>query len=517
MKKLLSATLALTIGAGMVFGLAACGKKSNKDKEIAQKAITNLKDLYETDTPKEEPRDYKVVGVTPVSGVFYDVDWSVSDNVSAYATISEIDEEDNMVTISVSRQTVDIEYTLTASVTVGKETASYGFKKILPAKQTASDRQTTQKSISFKNADARTQQTTEIQVWEQNGIKITNQKANSSSNVADYTNPARFYVGSTVKIECAGMISLTVDSNKKYDNNDYPSNLKNSLEASGIPATITIDGTNVTIVLEMAVDYFEFAITTQVQIYAIDIDAVVGGVTDADKVDAAKAMTKLDKTIYTEKDTYNLPDTAFGADLVWKVKGTSNLVSVSNNKLTVNNLPETSTDVTLTATVTAGNETDTLEVVITIMPLGKFTAITTPVAGTYKYGMDVKGIYYYMNGEMDSRFFATTTDVSKAADVVLEADGEGWLLKVNGKFIEMITTSDGGKGVAFNDAQTNGGHWLWNDTYKIFTWDLAQPAGTYFLGTYSSFTTMSSSAISYLSGSSASSQYPARLGTFGAN
>ena len=369
MKKLLSAALALTLCASFAIGLTACGKKSNKDRDIAQKAITNLKDLYETDTPdtpKKEERDYKVVGKTAVQGTLYTVDWSVSDNASAYVTVGEID-ADNMVTISVSRQTVDVEYTLNASVTVGKETASYSFKKLLPAKISNSNRQTTTKSISFANADARTQQTTEIQVWEQNGIKLTNNKANSSSDVANYTNPARFYSGSTIKLECAGMLHLEVDS-QKFNDNDYSGNLKKSIEGAGIPCTIVDNDGDLVIDLDMAVDYIEFAMSGQTRIFAIDIDAVVGGPTDSEKVDAAIAMAKPDQLVYTEKDTYDLPETAFGADLAWKVKGESNLVSVSNNKLTVKDLPSTPTEVTLTATVTAGTETGTLEVVIKIAP-----------------------------------------------------------------------------------------------------------------------------------------------------
>ena len=46
--------------------------------------------------------------------------------------------------------------------------------------------------ISFADVANRTAFSTESQVWEQNGIKVTNNKASATSNIADYSNPVRF-------------------------------------------------------------------------------------------------------------------------------------------------------------------------------------------------------------------------------------------------------------------------------------------------------------------------------------
>ena len=53
--------------------------------------------------------------------------------------------------------------------------------------------------------------TTSQQVWKQNGITVTNDKASASSNVADYSNPVRFYQGSNVTIEYPNMTKVEID------------------------------------------------------------------------------------------------------------------------------------------------------------------------------------------------------------------------------------------------------------------------------------------------------------------
>ena len=56
-------------------------------------------------------------------------------------------------------------------------------------------------TISFSNVANRTSQDGNSQVWEENGVKVTNNKGASTSNVADYADPARFYKSSDLIIE----------------------------------------------------------------------------------------------------------------------------------------------------------------------------------------------------------------------------------------------------------------------------------------------------------------------------
>ena len=56
-------------------------------------------------------------------------------------------------------------------------------------------------TLSFADKAQRTTYSTDVQVWEQNGIKVTNNKAASTTNVGDYANPARFYKNSELIVE----------------------------------------------------------------------------------------------------------------------------------------------------------------------------------------------------------------------------------------------------------------------------------------------------------------------------
>ncbi len=58
-------------------------------------------------------------------------------------------------------------------------------------------------TLSFADEAQRTSYSTTQQVWEQNGVKLTNNKASSTSNVGNYYNPARFYKNSEIIIEFA--------------------------------------------------------------------------------------------------------------------------------------------------------------------------------------------------------------------------------------------------------------------------------------------------------------------------
>ena len=67
-------------------------------------------------------------------------------------------------------------------------------------------------TISFADKANRTYYDTSKQVWEQNGITVTNTKGSSTSNVGDYAAPARFYKSSDVTIEAPGnIISIAID------------------------------------------------------------------------------------------------------------------------------------------------------------------------------------------------------------------------------------------------------------------------------------------------------------------
>ena len=53
-------------------------------------------------------------------------------------------------------------------------------------------------TLSFENANNRTLFSETQQVWTQNGITLTNDKGSSTSDIADYADPARFYKSSKI-------------------------------------------------------------------------------------------------------------------------------------------------------------------------------------------------------------------------------------------------------------------------------------------------------------------------------
>ena len=95
-------------------------------------------------------------------------------------------------------------------------------------------------TISFADKAQRTVYTTSQQVWEQNGIVVTNDKAASTSNVGDYANPARFYKNSKVTIQC------TLGNIKKIEISGWGDS-KYNVWATSIGSEATESGSSVVI------------------------------------------------------------------------------------------------------------------------------------------------------------------------------------------------------------------------------------------------------------------------------
>ena len=100
-------------------------------------------------------------------------------------------------------------------------------------------------TLSFENTAQRTSLSTSQQVWEQNGITLTNDQASSTSNVGDFANPARFYKSSNITIEAPGKITKIVFT---CNTEEYATNLATSIGdsdlASGTIVTLILDGTS---------------------------------------------------------------------------------------------------------------------------------------------------------------------------------------------------------------------------------------------------------------------------------
>lgn len=157
---------------------------------------------------------------------------AVSDNAQFSAVYSA-----GVLTISAKENT-------TADTIEGNITVTCGdLSQVIAVSQlgaSSGDAVAVEAKISFADKANRTEYSTSKQVWEQNGIVVTNNKGASTSNVGDYANPARFYKSSNVTIQAPGeIISISIDCKGLETKYVTPWGTADN----GI-VTITLDGTS---------------------------------------------------------------------------------------------------------------------------------------------------------------------------------------------------------------------------------------------------------------------------------
>ena len=104
-------------------------------------------------------------------------------------------------------------------------------------------------TLSFADANNRVSWDTSKQVWTANGITLTNNKGASTSNVADYVAPARFYKSSELIVECDHAISK-IDF--ACNGGTYATALKDSITSGNV----TVDGSIVTVTFSTPVSSY---------------------------------------------------------------------------------------------------------------------------------------------------------------------------------------------------------------------------------------------------------------------
>ena len=118
-------------------------------------------------------------------------------------------------------------------------------------------------TLSFADKAQRTTYTTSQQVWEQNGITLTNDKASSTSNVGDYSDPARFYKSSDITIEAPGNITQ-IEFNCV---SGYVISVTGAT-TSGTTVTVTLDGTSDTYTIK--------SLSAQVRLNSVVVNYTTG-------------------------------------------------------------------------------------------------------------------------------------------------------------------------------------------------------------------------------------------------
>lgn len=394
MKKLLSAALALTIGATCSVGfLAGCGKD---DEKAAKEAIQYVIMQHEKD-PEDTTQSYTLLGVAPVNGKNYNVSWSVSAsgyNMNEYIKLSAMDEDNYTVTAKVfrSKTDVDIPYTLTATVKVGKKKASCSFSKKLV---TMGDVHTVAEILAL---DLTKTSSEASNYYSEDGTEVT------ALNVKGYVVDPGTWASKNSNI-----INAYIADN--YDES-MNKNSAGTLQVYGLaPDGINITGEDTPlqkgdyVVLNGYIQIYKNA--PELSYYAkkgnvtlIEFDRVE--VSDAEKVAEVKNSFDISTKYFTAASSVPLTTSSKGVSISWAVDGNSTDVEIVEDTLYVKSIPQAEKDVTLIATFKCGKVTDTKQIKITLAPasdkgMTKETAFTVAEANARceKLG---SGDYYTENG-----------------------------------------------------------------------------------------------------------------------
>lgn len=365
-------------------------------------------------------------------------------------------------------------------------------------------------TLSFANKAQRTTFTTSQQVWEQNGITITNNKGSSTSNVADYANPARFYKSSNATIECSlGNITKIVFSctESKYAKAPTITSGKGSVSASGTTVTITITEptTSVGITFSgsqiraktMTVTYEPIATGDCQHANTVAKDEIAPDCTNVgfkagtfcnDCETYIEGGEKIDALGHTNDDI--VP----GTDASCTSTGKSETVKCSV-------CGETTTASTTTP-ATAHNYVDgACSVCGAIEPVSEID-VTLGYKFLVDYATGAKRLYLTGKTANKDYYFASTENVDDAVTVFVEAVDGGYKIYFVLDDVKTYIT------IAASGTYVNAGFVTSADDAAVFTWNedhntfVTPVSGTdYYIGMYGTYTTFSASKIDFATSS----------------
>ncbi len=123
-------------------------------------------------------------------------------------------------------------------------------------------------AISFSDKADRTVFNDEQQVWQQNGITVTNDKADSTNKMGDFAKPVRLYKNSKLTIAYPGMTQIDIYCNSA----SYATACLASIDTSDANVSAVANDKIVTITLSTAVDSFVIsAMSAQVRVDSITV------------------------------------------------------------------------------------------------------------------------------------------------------------------------------------------------------------------------------------------------------
>lgn len=491
MKKLLSATLAIAMGATCVWSLAACSSDNPEEDAASAKSIINsIKGLYDKADDYETTGSFTLLGKAKASDDdLYDVTWTVStestavNDITEYIKIGTELDADYKYTVTVERPSEDIEYKLTASVTVGSVTETYSITRLL-------------KGVSKVYTVA------EFLAIDQDASHYIDVKSGTVTNKVyseDGKTPAIIVVkGYVVKFASDGGWSEQYSNyNKVYiaDAADEATSSKQLYVYRIKTDDVYLKGADDLkvgdlVTLQGTAQMYNGKIQMS---YANDINVTCLGKVRVEKDNTELAQAAANAVAVnadlTSKLTVTLPSKQGDATLTWALK-TANGATLDGNVLTCpENTSDTAVDVVLTVTADIEGAKGTKDITV------KVAKVATFEEGTYKMSVQQETIskkLYFAGTVNSSNFGVTSTDVANAADVVVAAANGGYTLKVGEKYLELNASHR----MTLVDAPTSA--WVYNTEHGVFTWYVTADNAMYYLGTYSTYDTISASAMSYI-------------------
>ncbi len=298
-------------------------------------------------------------------------------------------------------------------------------------------------TLSFADKAQRTTYTTSQQVWEQNGITFTNNKSNSTTNVADYADPVRLYAKSEVIVEHANTMTQIVFV---CGSGTYATALKNSIGDAA-----TVSGSNVTVALN-STTFTVASLTAQVRLkemtvtYAASTGGEGGETPDTPVVEAPAAPTLPAACSFDDAMTVEITGIAEGATAYYSLNSETDWVE------------GTSVEITETTTVYAKVVKDELSSEVVSATYTKNQPVTPPAEG------EVVDVLTRETTGVTGTSYAAWLGKSVTSSAVYAGQSAGGnesiQLRSNNSNSGVITTASGGKvkkvAVVWNSNTSNG-------------------------------------------------------------
>ena len=511
MKRVLAWILVVVLCLGL---FAGCKKNKDTDPTTGgdatvatadlQAALEYIKTVYKKPAEKT-PKDYQRIGVVPVNGKQYEVVWSAD---VGEEFIKVVKGTDGMVTIDVNEQVeAEVKYVLTATISDDQgNSVSHSWNHLIP---TAS------------NMVAIVEEAYALKPGESMGYEVTLTGKITQINTpydAGYKNITVTIVveGAEDKpIMCYRLKGEGADKLKPNDIITVTGTIKNYNGTIEFDAGCTLDAVIEGEAIKAPTDPKQIIKEAYAlaQGGALPYEATLTGVITKVNTEYNPQYKNVTVTMVVDGDTahpiqcYRLAGD--GADKIGKGDTITVTGWLVNYKGTVQFGQGCTLDSWKDTGANEAKPEDTFTT--TLVP----EIVTDPQEGVaYKFFMYQKSYdkNFYLNGEMDGYYYATTYDPAKAADVYVEEVSGGYRLYIEKSgvknYMEVLrqyssSTSKYHNNVVFSTNPT--AVWKWNSEIKSFTIavDVDGTMTNFYLGTYSFYKTFSASDVSRITGDDA--------------